>query len=274
MIYQRLTQDHSAGRLYNSYLVSTNDVNDALEQIYNFLVEKIFCEEEAPSADKLQKYTHPDLFLCTKEDVKAKNITVEQVRKLREFIQKSSVISGYKVAIITPADLMNDNAANSCLKILEDTPGHSLIILLTSMPAALLQTIRSRCARISCHVEDQGVIINNDYQKFLEIFSEDSGFESQNSLIKEFSGKDRSRWIDFAVKLEELLCKFIKIRSGVTIDLIAYERAIYNKFISLSTAKIEYRHKQLSLLIQDVVKYDLDLKMSAILLLDYFTQAD
>ena len=173
MIYKRLIQDYNAGRLYISYLVSTDDLNHALSEIYKFLVEKIFQDHSQLNKNEIAKYSYPDLLLCEKEELTAKNITVEQIRKLREFIHKSSVISGHKVGIISPADLMNDNAANSCLKMLEDTPANSLLILVTSLPAALLPTIRSRCARISYHFDESSPVINNDYQKFLQIFSKD-----------------------------------------------------------------------------------------------------
>lgn len=262
--------DYSAARLYNSYLISTDNINTAISETYKFLRENIFCDDQLSDTDDIEQYSHPDLLICSKEDVTAKNITVDQIRKLREFIYKSSVISGYKVGIIVSADLMNENAANSCLKMLEDTPKKSLIILLTSLPAALIPTIRSRCSKISYHSGNTKGSDNEDYNKFLKIFAEKDRVEGKNSLIREFAGKDRSRWLSFAIKLEQLFGKLVKLRSGLEVDLTAYEREIYSRFDILSYEQLEYESKQMSELIRDVVEYDLDLKAATILLLGYF----
>jgi DNA polymerase-3 subunit delta' len=50
-----------------------------------------------------------------------------------------------RVFLIDEADKFNDSSANALLKILEEPPRTSHIILITSRPAMLLPTIRSRC---------------------------------------------------------------------------------------------------------------------------------
>ena len=47
------------------------------------------------------------------------------------------------------AERMNDEAANAFLKTLEEPPGQCLLILSTSQPDQLLQTIISRCVRVN-----------------------------------------------------------------------------------------------------------------------------
>ena len=54
----------------------------------------------------------------------------------------------YKVAIISPADALNVNAANSLLKTLEEPAGNTILILLSALPGRLPATIRSRCQRL------------------------------------------------------------------------------------------------------------------------------
>jgi DNA polymerase-3 subunit delta' len=73
---------------------------------------------------------------------------VDEVRKLGGFFGLTSGAGGWRVAIIDTADDMNDAAANALLKILEEPPGRSLLIVLANAPARLLPTIRSRCQRI------------------------------------------------------------------------------------------------------------------------------
>ena len=53
-----------------------------------------------------------------------------------------------KVGVIVEADRINQNAANSFLKTLEEPPDRSLLLLLTAAPGQLLETVRSRCQRV------------------------------------------------------------------------------------------------------------------------------
>jgi DNA polymerase III subunit delta' len=90
---------------------------------------------------------HPDFItLAPIED--SKQIRVEQVRELAEQLALTSHGGGAAVALITPADVLNRNAANALLKTLEEPrPGVSLI-LVVSVPSTLPATILSRCQRL------------------------------------------------------------------------------------------------------------------------------
>ena len=90
---------------------------------------------------------HPDIYRIEPEE-EGKQIKVEQIRKLIEFINLKSQYEGYKVVVISPADGMNRSAANTLLKTLEEPPELSLLILLSHRPNMLPITIRSRCQQI------------------------------------------------------------------------------------------------------------------------------
>ncbi|MCK5896894.1 MAG: DNA polymerase III subunit delta' [Cocleimonas sp.] len=87
---------------------------------------------------------HPDYHRVTVADDK-KQIVVDQIRQLNEFLHMSRSYNGYRVAFIHPVELLNINAANSLLKSLEEPADNSIIILLTSQPSTLLATLKSRC---------------------------------------------------------------------------------------------------------------------------------
>lgn len=72
-------------------------------------------------------------------------ITVDEVRKLRDFFGLSAAEGGRRVVIVDAADELNPNAANGLLKLLEEPPAGALLLLVAHRPAALLPTIRSRC---------------------------------------------------------------------------------------------------------------------------------
>jgi DNA polymerase-3 subunit delta' len=75
-------------------------------------------------------------------------ILIEQVRALVADLALTAHGSGYKVAMFTPAEAMNPNAANALLKTLEEPPARTLLLLVTSQPSRLLPTLRSRCSRL------------------------------------------------------------------------------------------------------------------------------
>ncbi len=64
-----------------------------------------------------QAGTHPDLLAVQLEE-KAKQIKVNQIRRLVDFVSKTSQLEGMQVIIIEPAEAMNINAANALLKSL------------------------------------------------------------------------------------------------------------------------------------------------------------
>jgi DNA polymerase-3 subunit delta' len=91
---------------------------------------------------------HPDLLrVAPLED--SSIIAVDQVRGVSEFLALKGHTSPFKVVVISPAQAMNVNAANSLLKALEEPPPRSLIVLVTSHLSRVPITIRSRCVRVS-----------------------------------------------------------------------------------------------------------------------------
>ncbi len=91
--------------------------------------------------------THPDYQRIAPEEER-KSIGIDQVREIIAWIVFKSHAAGYKIALITPAERMTIEAANALLKTLEEPPAHSLLMLITSRPALLPATVRSRCQRI------------------------------------------------------------------------------------------------------------------------------
>jgi DNA polymerase-3 subunit delta' len=72
-------------------------------------------------------------------------ITVDEVRRLRSFFNLSAADGGRRVVIVDSADEMNPSAANAILKVLEEPPLRTTLLLVAHQPLSLLPTIRSRC---------------------------------------------------------------------------------------------------------------------------------
>ena len=75
-------------------------------------------------------------------------ISVHEIRELKKGIYLKSFEAKYKVLIIWHAELINKEGANAFLKLLEEPPERTLIIMTCSDPSQLLTTINSRCQRI------------------------------------------------------------------------------------------------------------------------------
>jgi len=84
----------------------------------------------------------------------SKQITVDQIRELADFINLTAHQGGRRVIIIHPAETMNVNAANALLKSLEEPPRGLLFILVTHKPQQLLPTILSRCLSLTLTAPD------------------------------------------------------------------------------------------------------------------------
>jgi DNA polymerase-3 subunit delta' len=91
--------------------------------------------------------THPNFMLVEPEKA-GQAIKVDQIREVTDFIQQSALNGDFRIVLITPANNMNDHAANALLKTLEEpTPG-ALILLLSEQHLQLPATIVSRCQLI------------------------------------------------------------------------------------------------------------------------------
>lgn len=98
---------------------------------------------------------HPDLLLVGHAiNHKAKppkprgEIVIDQIRDLGEQMALTPQYGGAKVAIIDPAEAVNNAAANALLKTLEEPVPNRYLWLVAAEPARLSATIRSRCQRL------------------------------------------------------------------------------------------------------------------------------
>ena len=102
-----------------------------------------------PVHSKVAAGGHPDLRYFERplndRGVKKTVVDVETVRKIAPFLRMSSAEGGWRVVILDEADMMNKNAQNAILKILEEPPPKALLILICARLGAMLPTIRSRC---------------------------------------------------------------------------------------------------------------------------------
>lgn len=104
-------------------------------------------------AHRIATGAHADLLVVEpewneKKDEPGTVITVEQAREVARFLSLTPADGEWRVVIIDSADALNNAAANAILKILEEPPPQTVLLLISHNPGRLLPTIRSRAAML------------------------------------------------------------------------------------------------------------------------------
>lgn len=132
---------------------------------------------ECKSCIELENDNNPD-FNIIKPDGKIK---IEQIRKMLEKVYEKPIISDKKVYIIDDAETMTIEAQNCLLKTLEEPPEYIIIILITSNESNLINTIKSRCLKLTFNSLENG-----ELKQYLE-----NKLEFQNiseTMLENFEG--------------------------------------------------------------------------------------
>jgi DNA polymerase-3 subunit delta' len=149
------------------------------------LAKTVNCAEEGidscdacPSCLKIESNQHPDVHLIENDDAEIK---IEYIRQLQKDISLKPYEGRKKLFIIDRAHRLNAESSNALLKILEEPPKDSLIILVTDKPALLFKTIISRCRMVKfsplrrTELEDflkRDYSLDKEFAHFLAYFSE------------------------------------------------------------------------------------------------------
>jgi len=107
------------------------------------------------NGDEIDKPVHPDILIIEPQvsekkegEKKELEIGIDEARKVQRQLSLSPYQSKYKIALIDQAERMTSEAANCLLKTLEEPSSYSVLILLSSQPRSILETIISRCQTI------------------------------------------------------------------------------------------------------------------------------
>ncbi len=116
----------------------TDDEFNPVEKLEKEDFNNYLSEMELKSLDKYHKISIP----------KANDIRISSIRQIKNQIYLTGKTGKRKIFIISKCDMMNPNSSNALLKILEEPPKDSVIILTTSRINSLLPTIIGRCQKI------------------------------------------------------------------------------------------------------------------------------
>jgi len=166
---QELLSAYRAGRLAHAWLIAGKEGIGKATLAWRFArfvlanpdpaaanvreARDLSVEPGHPAARLLAGLAHPDFALIrrewqAKEKKLASEISIEAVRLGLQVFQLSAAFGGWRVVIVDCAEDLNRNSANALLKMVEEPPQRSLILIVSNRPRQVLPTIRSRCRRL------------------------------------------------------------------------------------------------------------------------------
>jgi DNA polymerase III subunit delta' len=136
-----LARRFAAALLHDAHKIEQDDLS--LESNADRIAEREKWTSEKRNDDPLVFSSHPD-FLTFAPDGPLRQLTIQQMRLLKERAQLKPLKGNWRVFLIDSIDRANEQAANSLLKTLEEPPPHLILIMTARNPYDLLTTIRSR----------------------------------------------------------------------------------------------------------------------------------
>jgi len=163
--WQRLLQQQSDGKLPHAIML-TGPSGIGKLQFAQAKAQQLLCLAPISGAscgrckgcELSAAGTHPDLFVLRPEDG-SRVIKIDQVRRLTDFVAKTSQQGGMKLALIEPVESLNINAANALLKSLEEPSAGTLLLLVSHVPSQVMATIRSRCQQVDFALPDRAAAL-------------------------------------------------------------------------------------------------------------------
>jgi DNA polymerase III subunit delta' len=153
-----LTEANAQGRLAHSFLFSGPEGSGKRR-----LVTEFFQTVNGNRTDAVD-------FHGIEPESKSRRILVEQIRELEASLRMHASRARVKFGVIYEADRLMPQAANAFLKTLEEPPDHSLLILVSALPEALLDTIRSRCIEVSLRTSGTKALTPEEAELVEELF--------------------------------------------------------------------------------------------------------
>ncbi len=145
----------SVGRFPHAVIIEGGSSDDRIDLAKRISLALV-CEDESskPCGEcsdcrKASMGFHPDILIHQpKKKETSKNVSyyVEYVREIRDMAYIIPNEANVKIIILEEAQLMNEAGQNAFLKILEEPPGFTVFMLLTSTKSVFLPTILSRAA--------------------------------------------------------------------------------------------------------------------------------
>jgi DNA polymerase-3 subunit delta' len=178
----------------------------------------------------------------------SKEIRIDQIRALADFMNVSTHRSGMRVVVLYPAEALNAAAANALLKTLEEPPPNTMFLLIGNRLDRLLPTVLSRCRKFALALPSRAASLAWLRQQNIEdadvwlaeqggapLAALDASQSDSHAVMDEFLRALSHPGIDIALKTAERLQKI------PLVDLVGWQqRWLYDVFALQSGGAIRY----------------------------------
>mgnify|MGYP001165122896 CR=1 FL=1 len=141
---------HTFAKHLINYIFSFNDINS-----YN--TKKFEINILSKSYKLILNNSHPNLYTINLNENK-NSISVEQIRDMIKYANKSSFDNKYKIILINKSEYLNKSSSNALLKILEEPSDNTIFLILQNSENKNLKTIQSRCIKFNLRLDFKRVI--------------------------------------------------------------------------------------------------------------------
>jgi DNA polymerase III subunit delta' len=225
----------------------------------------------------INQHTHPNFFLI-RNLIDDKNIKIEQTKLLIKFLNKSTYSKSLKIVMIDNAELLNINASNALLKIIEEPDEKTFFFIIQDSEKPILKTIKSRCIEYKLFLDfDTKVNIfqylydqyfeKNESKSFSDTFLNKLHYQSPGSLLK-YTMFLHNNNLDLNVGnyeiLKFLLNKYYKDKDSQTLSFIPFFiQFFYRDLFKLGGSKLNksiHNYSNILLNFKNMSTYNLDTK--------------
>lgn len=160
----RLLQNDIKNSMAHAYLLTATD-EEIIFPLFRLVACRIFCETQSACLEcrechKILDGVNPDVIELNAEK---QTIKVGAINELVDSVHYSPVSGVLKLYFINYADCMTGEAQNKLLKTLEEPPEGVVLFLGTAKPAALLDTVKSRCRTVPVEAFDYQTVYDEIY---------------------------------------------------------------------------------------------------------------
>ncbi|MFS0784125.1 DNA polymerase III subunit delta' [Bacillus sp. 1P06AnD] len=219
------------------------------------LAKSLYCEQpiegiqpcnQCANCRRIESGNHPDVHMIEPDGLSIKK---EQIQYLQDEFSKKGVESSRKFYVLSDAEKMTVQAANSLLKFLEEPLSETIAILITEQPQRILPTILSRCQDISFQslpshllvkklreegAELQSALIasqlTNSFEEAKEICFDDWFAQAQRKVLKLYEVLSQD-YLKALIDLQDEWFGFFKekdqVDRGLDLLLLIYKDLLY-----------------------------------------------
>lgn len=213
-------------KISHSFILGNTSLNQILDGMNEILSKYIYQKEVDISSN-------PDIYVINPEN---NNISKEQIKTLQLKLSLTSIQQKAKVYIINNCELLNEYAANSLLKILEEPSKNIYAFLITKNIETVIPTIKSRC---------QVIFLSS---------------ESNEEIVSLFSEKEINKTIEFINLLEEKNTKSIAYIQSIQKSDRETIKKIFNIMLYIYRDSIDYYNNQKTKYFHSLDIYDIIIK--------------